>query len=436
MPRQPRDEPRDSAAPSDTPQGNSQPGMNARDYAPDGQHDDLKADVARRRAGLVELRRRFHQQPELSFEEHATAAAITDHLRQTGLEVREGLGGTGVVGLLRGTKPANGQAGADEHVLLVRADIDALPVQEISDAPYRSQVPGVMHACGHDGHIAIALTLAELLAARRDQFHGAVKFAFQPAEERIGGADLMIADGVLDAPTVDAVIGLHLWAPVPVGTISVQAGAVFASADEVFLRVRGHGGHGAMPHLAVDPIVAAAQIVVALQTLVSREISPFHPAVVTFGAIHGGEVFNVIADTVELQGTLRVYEASDRELLRRRIGEIARAVAQGMRAEVDYEIRRGCAACVNDSEMAALTRRAAEATVGAANVPGGDQRQAASDDMASFLAARPGCYFFVGASNPARGIVAPHHSARFDIDEDALPIGLETLARATLEYLG
>ncbi len=432
MPRQPRDH---ATSSSTLPWGNNQPGKNTPDYAPNGQHDDLRADIQRRRVGLVELRRRFHQRPELSFEEHETAAAIAEHLRRLGLDVRTGLGGTGVVGVLRGTKQAAEKQNKG-HVVLVRADIDALPIQEANDAPYRSQTPGVMHACGHDGHIAIALTLADLLADRRDQFHGAVKFAFQPAEERIGGADRMIADGALDDPNVDAVIGLHLWTSVPVGTLSVQAGPVFASADEVFLRVHGRGGHGAMPHLAVDPIVVAAQIVVALQTLVSREISPFHPAVVTFGSIHGGEAFNVIADTVELRGTLRAYEASDRELLRQRIGEVARDVAKGMRAEAEYEIRRGCAACVNDAEMAALTRRAAEATVGADGVPGGDQRQAASDDMASFLSARPGCYFFVGASNPARGIDAPHHSARFDIDEDALPIGLETLARATLEYLG
>ena len=404
------------------------------DYAPGGAHDDLRADIMRRRAGLVALRRWFHQRPELSFDEHATAATIADHLRRAGLDVQEGVGETGVVGLLRGTKTGAGSDGS-ERTLLVRADIDALPIAEANDVPYRSQAPGVMHACGHDGHIAIALTLAELLAARRDQLQGTVKFAFQPAEERIGGADKMIADGVLEDPHVDAVIGLHLWTPVPVGEVSVAAGAVFSSADELFVRVRGRGGHGAMPQLAVDPIVVAAEIVVAMQTLVSREISPFHPAVVTIGSIHGGEAFNIIADTVEMRGTLRAYDPADRELLRRRIGEVARFVAEGMRADVDYEIRRGCGACINDEAMAALTRRAAEATVGAGGVPGGDQRQAASDDMASFLNARPGCYFFVGASNAARGITAPHHSARFDIDEDALPIGLETLARATLEYL-
>ncbi|MEO7002850.1 MAG: amidohydrolase [Ktedonobacterales bacterium] len=402
--------------------------------APGGAQDELKADVSGRREALIALRRTFHQRPELSFAEHATAAAIADHLRTAGLAAREGVGDTGVVALLHGEKPL--AEGEQSKTLLVRADIDALPVQEVEGRPYGSQVPGKMHACGHDGHIAIALTLADLLAARRSEFSGVVKFVFQPAEERIGGALLMLRDGVMRDPDVDAVIGLHLWTPVPVGDISVQAGPVFSSADEVFLRVRGRGGHGAMPHLAVDPIVVAAQIVVALQTLVSREISPFHPAVITFGSIRGGDAFNVIADTVELHGTLRAYEAADRELLRRRIGEVAQGVAAGMRATVEYEVRGGCGACVNDEAMAALVRRAAEVTVGAEHVPGGDQRQAASDDMSYFLEAAPGCYFFVGASNPAQGIDAPHHSARFDIDENSLPIGLETLARATLEYLG
>jgi amidohydrolase len=185
----------------------------------------------------------------------------------------------------------------------------------------------------------------------------------------------------------------------------------------------------------VDPVVVAAEIVVALQTLVAREVSPFHPAVMTFGSIHGGAAFNIIADEVDLRGTLRAYDPADRELLRRRIAEVARGVAEAMRAEVDFELRGGCPACVNDAEMAALTRRAAVAAVGEENVPGGDQRQAASDDMAYFLEAAPGCYFFVGAGDPARGVAAPHHSPRFDIAEESLAIGLETLARATLDYL-
>jgi len=396
--------------------------------------DDLKAEIARRRPGLVELRRHFHAHPELSFEERETARTIAARLREIGLEVMEGVGGTGVVGLLRGT--ADGAAGAGERkTLLVRADIDALPVEEANDVPYRSRAPGVMHACGHDGHAAIALTLAALLADQRDRLRGNVKFAFQPAEERVGGAAPMIRDGVMENPHVDAVIGLHLWSPTHVGDVIVQAGPFFASADMFRLTIRGRGGHGAMPHLNVDPVVAAAQIVVAAQTLVSRETSPFHTAVVTFGEIHGGSASNIVADEVRLAGTIRDYDARDREHLSHRLGEVARGIATSLRAEAEYEIGPGCQACVNDPAITELVRSAAQAAVGVERIPAGDGRQSVSDDMALFLDAAPGCYFLVGAGNPERGITAPHHSARFDIDEESLPIGVEVLARAALEYL-
>ena len=392
-------------------------------------HDDLKADIAARHPALVELRRHFHERPETAFEEHETAREIAERLRRSGLEVTEGIGKTGVVGLLRG-------AAGKGKTLLVRADIDALPVTEANDTPYRSRNVGKMHACGHDGHIAIALTLADLLAQRRDALVGNVKFAFQPAEELAAGAKPMLKDGVLRDPDVDAVIGLHIWSQTPVGDVVVQEGPFFASADHVVLRVRGRGGHGAMPHLNVDPLVAAAQIVVALQTLISREISPFHPAVITFGSIHGGTASNVTADEVELQGTVRAYDAADRDHLLRRIEEVAVSVAGALRATAEMTMREGTPACVNDAEMAALVRRAAEATVGDDHIRKGDQRQSVSDDMALFLQATPGCYFLVGAGNMERGITASHHSAHFDIDEDSLPIGVEVMARAALEYLG
>lgn len=394
-------------------------------------HDDLKTAIAERTPDLVRLRRQFHEQPELAHEEHETARAIAEHLRRTGLDVTAGVGGTGVVGLLRGTAAGAGTG----KTLLVRADIDALPVREANDVEYRSRIEGRMHACGHDGHIAIALTLADLLASMRDRFSGNVKFAFQPAEERIGGADRMIADGMMENPHVDAVIGLHVWSPAPVGDVVVQAGPFFASADEIALRVRGRGGHGAMPHLNVDPIVAAAQIVTALQTLISREISPFHPAVLTFGTISGGTAFNVVADEVELRGTVRAYDPADREHVLRRVAEVAGGIATSLRAAADLEVINGCPACVNDAEITELVRRAAEATVGDVRIPAGDQRQSVSDDMAHFLNAAPGCYFLVGAGNPAKGITAPHHSNHFNIDEDCLPIGVEVMARAALEYL-
>jgi amidohydrolase len=390
--------------------------------------DDLRRDVLSRRARLVELRRHFHRHPELANEEHATAAAIAEHLRAAGLELRTGVGGTGVVALVRGAAPG--------RTLLIRADIDALPVLEANATEYTSATPGKMHACGHDGHIAIALVLAELLAARRGQMRGNVKFAFQPAEEVVGGAEPMVADGVLRDPDVDAVIGLHLWSPVPVGSVTVQAGPFFASADAVTLRVTGRGGHGAMPHHNVDPIVAAAQIITAAQTLVSRELAPSATGVVTFGMIHGGTATNVVADSVELGGTIRAYDPADRELLLRRLSEMARGMAGALRADADLERGPGIGACVNDPAITALVRRAAAATVGEDHLTPGDGRQPVSDDMAVFLAAVPGCYFLVGVGNPAKGITAPHHSNRFDLDEDALPIGVEVMARAALEFLG
>ncbi|GAC1450039.1 MAG: amidohydrolase [Ktedonobacterales bacterium] len=391
------------------------------------QADDLHSEIAGYRPRLVELRRHFHMHPELAFEEHATAATIAEQLRGSGLEVREGVGGTGVVGLVRGGEPG--------RTLLIRADIDALPVQELNEAEYASRTPGTMHACGHDGHTAIALVVADLLARRREHLRGNVKFAFQPAEERVGGAAPMVAAGALHDPDVDAAIGLHLWSPLHVGDVIVQAGPFFASADWIRLRVRGRGGHGAVPHHNVDPIVAAAHIITAAQTLVSREIAPSHTAVVSFGSIHGGTAGNIVADEVEIDGTVRTYDAADREHLLRRLDELARSVASGLRATAELQVGTGVGAVINDPGITEVVRRAAVAAVGAEHIPSGDGRQSVSDDMAVFLEQVPGCYFLVGAGHPERGIDAPHHSSRFDIDEDALPIGVEVLARATLDFL-
>ncbi len=390
---------------------------------------DIHEAVMARQDDMVALRRDLHMHPELSFEEERTAGVIAERLRALGLEVRTGIGRTGVVGVLRG-----GAAGADARTIMIRADVDALPIQEVSDASYRSQSPGKMHACGHDGHVAIALAAAAVLTERAAELPGHVVFAFQPAEERASGAVEMIADGALEDPHVDAVIGLHVWSQVPVGTVGVRPGPIFASADEINLRVRGRGGHGAIPEANVDPIVAAAQIITALQTLVSREISPFHSAVVTIGAIHGGTAFNIIPDEVELRGTVRTHDPVDRAHLMRRIPELANEVAAGLRATVEFSSDIGIPPCVSETGMAELVRRAAVATVGADHVTA-DCVQMVGDDMALFLNAVPGCYFLVGVGNAARGITAPHHNAHFDIDEGGLPIGAEVLVRAALDFL-
>jgi len=387
---------------------------------------DVRQEVQRRRDELIALRRDFHRHPELAFEEERTARIIADRLRELRYDQVERVAGTGVVGVLKGQQPGK--------TLLIRADIDALPIQEANDVEYRSQEPGKMHACGHDGHTAIGLVVADVLAQHRDALRGTVKLAFQPAEERIGGARPMIDAGVMRNPDVDAVIGLHLWNVEQVGVVGVRPGPVFASADALTFQVKGRGGHGAMPHLNVDPIVAAAQIVTALQTLVSREISPLHPAVVTIGTIHGGTAFNVVADGVEMQGTVRAFAPEDRELLLRRVAELSRDVAHALGAACEVVVEYGCPPCINNPEIAELVRRAAVATVGQDRVAG-DAVTTGSDDMAYFLDSAPGCYFLVGSRNPAKGCDAPHHSARFDIDEDALPIGAEVTLRAALEYL-
>jgi amidohydrolase len=391
--------------------------------------DSLHDAVMAQNDTMIAMRRDLHQHPELAFEETRTAQIIADRLRTLDLEVREHIGRTGVVGVLRG-----GAAGEDARTLLIRADIDALPIQEANETDFRSQESGKMHACGHDGHVAIALGVATVLAAQRDSLPGNIVFAFQPAEERASGAEEMIRAGALSDPPVDGVIGLHIWNQLPVGVVGVRPGPIFASADEIILTVRGRGGHGAMPELNIDPIVAAAQIVSALQTLVSREISPFHPAVVTIGAIHGGTAFNVIADEVVLSGTVRTHDEADRAHLLRRIGELAREVAQGMRAMCTLTSDIGIPACFSDAGMAALVQRAAIATVGEDHVTA-DCIQTVGDDMALFLNAVPGCYFLVGAGDMAHGIPAPHHSAHFAIHEGCLPIGAEVLARAALDYL-
>ena len=388
---------------------------------------ELHAEVESLRDQLVALRRHFHQHPELAWQEHATARTVVQRLRSAGIEVREGVAGTGVVGLLRGASPG--------RTLLVRADIDALPLDERTGADYASLTPGTMHACGHDGHIAIALTLAELLIRHRERLRGNVKFVFQPAEEQASGAVPMVNAGVLRDPTVDAAIGLHLWSPLAVGQVIVREGSFWPSADSVTLRVRGRGGHGAMPHYNVDTVLAASQIVVAAQSLVSREVNPLDAGVVTFGMVHGGTAGNITPDEVVLGGTVRAFSQEDRELLLRRLGELAQGIAHAMRAEAEVVVGAGTPPVVNDPHITALVRSAAEEVVGPSGLPGGEGRTSVSDDMAVFLEHVPGCYFMVGVGNSERGITAPHHSAWFDMDENGLVIGLEVLARAALAYL-
>jgi amidohydrolase len=387
----------------------------------------LREDLKRREADMVELRRHLHRHPELSFEEKATAELIADRLRAIGLdEVQTNVGGHGVVGLLRG-----GQSG---KTVMVRADTDALPIQEQTGASYRSENANVMHACGHDGHVAISLTLAASFAAKRAELPGTVKFVFQPAEERGGGARPMIRDGVLHSPEVDSVVGLHLWNNLPVGQIGITNGPIFANADGYEITVHGKGGHGALPHQTVDALVVASHIVVALQTLVSREVTPMLPAVVTVGSFHSGSAFNIINEQAHLAGTFRTVTAEAREYITKRIQEVAEGVAKAMRATIKIDFKIGVPAVVNNPAVANVVRGAASTILGDANVITVEPVTIA-DDMSEFLLAKPGCYFLMGSANAAKGLNASHHHPKFDFDEDCLVPAAEIIGRSVLQLL-
>ena len=390
--------------------------------------DRLKSDIDELVPDMVAMRRDLHEHPELAFEEVRTSGIVAQRLRTLGLEVQTGVAKTGVVGLLRG-----GASKPGAKTIAIRADMDALPIHELNEIDYRSTVDGKMHACGHDGHTSILLAVADILSKRRAELAGNVKFVFQPAEEMIGGAAPMIKEGAMQG--VDGIIGLHVISDYPIGRVGVRSGPIFASADRFILTVKGKGGHAAMPEASVDPIVIAAYIVTALQTLISRETSPFKPAVITIGKIQAGTAFNIIPETAEMHGTMRAFSAEHRQKLVRRIGEIAAGVATAMGGSCNVEIIAGCPPCVNDTGMTEVVYKAAVAAVGEKDVDDGEVvMSTGSDDMARFLEAVPGCYFIVGAKNEAKGASYPHHHPRFNIDEDAMPIGVEVLTRAAMEY--
>ncbi|HUY58041.1 MAG TPA: M20 family metallopeptidase [Candidatus Micrarchaeaceae archaeon] len=388
---------------------------------------DLHAESQALAPQLVADRRHLHRHPELAGHEKQTSNYIAGRLEALGLNPKLLLDGTAVTVDIAGE-------GSGERVLLIRADTDALPIQERGEArPYRSQIPGAMHACGHDGHIAIALATAQLLASHRGQFGGLVRVIFQPAEETAGGAERMIAAGVMDFPPVGAALGLHLWSGQQVGRVGVRDGAIFASADEFGVEIRGRGGHGALPHQALDPIPIASLIVLALQTLVSRETSPYSSTVVTVGTIQAGQAFNIIPETAQLAGTVRAFTEEDRERLLRRIGEVASGIAGAFGASATMTRGAGCPPVVCDPVMAEVVREAVRESSGFELVE--PEPLTVGDDVGLFLRRVPGCYFLLGAGNESTGITAPHHHPDFDIDEACLPIGAEVMTRATLDYL-
>ena len=379
--------------------------------------------------GVIADRRHLHAHPELAFEEVETSRFVTERLRALGVAaIQTGLAQTGVTGLIHGCK------GRGKTVLL-RADMDALPLDELNDVEYRSQHPGMMHACGHDAHTAMLLGVARVLIDRRDEFAGTVKLLFQPAEEvPPGGAKPMIEAGVLDEPHVDAVFGVHLDQGLPAGTIALAAGPVLAAADRFTAVIRGRGGHGAQPQKAVDPIAIGAQIVTTLQTLVSRELDPIATGVISVCAFNSGAAFNVIPDTAELRGTVRTFTPENRQFLQERIPALISGVATAMRAEAVVDYALGYPPTVNEPEMTELVRAVASEVVGAENVIDAPPKMA-GEDFSYFLIERPGCFFFIGSNSEERGLIWQHHHPRFDFDEAAMAVGIEAVVRTALRYL-
>ncbi len=373
------------------------------------------------------MRRDFHAHPELGFHEIRTAGIVARELTSIGLEVHTGVGGTGVVALLEGGKPG--------PVVLARADMDALPIREETGAPYASKNLGVMHACGHDGHTAILLTVAKMLTAHRKELAGTVKFMFQPAEEGMGGAEKMVLDGTLESPKVDVALALHVWNEKPVGWIGIASGPAMAGADIFKIKVIGKGGHGAVPHLAVDPILAAAQMVSALQGIVARNVAPLETAVVSVCTIRGGETFNVIPSVVELTGTIRTFDTAVRTHVLERFEKTVHSVAKGMGCQAKLDLQILTPATINQSETAKRVQAVARRLFPDGEVDTADYITMGSEDFAFVLEKVPGCFFFIGSANPEKGLNAGHHHPKFDIDETALPRGAALMAAAINDLL-
>jgi amidohydrolase len=377
-------------------------------------------------AEIRDLRRDLHAHPELAFEEIRTAGVVADRLKALGLEPRTGIGRTGVHAVVRGSRSG--------RVVLLRADMDALPIQEENETPYRSRNAGKMHACGHDCHTSVLLGVAKQLARQRAELAGAVSLVFQPAEETGGGANAMIADGVLDDPRVDAAFGIHVWQDLPLGKVGVTPGPFMAAVDEFEVKIRGVGAHAAMPHFGKDPVVALAHAVVALQTIASRETDPLKEVVVSVTQLQAGSAFNIIPGTATMIGTVRVFDPAIWEELPRRFERVVRGVVEALGCTAEIEYTRHNRPTVNDPAMAKVAHEVAAEVVGAANVLT-DVRTMGGEDFSAFLARVPGCFIAVGSRNEARGLVHDHHHPRFDVDEACLGIGGEILLRLARRFV-
>lgn len=381
--------------------------------------------IRERQQTLTAWRHHIHAHPELAYEEKATSDFVADKLADFGLEIHRGLGGTGVVGTLR--------SGTSERAIGLRADMDALPIQELNEFAHRSRHDGLMHACGHDGHTTMLLGAAEHLAANPD-FDGVVHFIFQPAEEGRAGAKAMIDDGLFELFPVETVYGMHNWPGLPVGEFAVRVGPQMAASDKFEITVRGRGGHAAMPHQTIDPVVTAAHVITALQSLASRNTEPTDSVVVSVTVLRGGETFNVIPDEVVLKGTARTLTPETRDRIERDIARVAAGVAEGFGAAAETTYHRTYPPTVNTAAEAEIAARAAAAVVGAKNVHRDLPPTMGGEDFAFMLQEKPGCYLWLGNGPGEGGCML--HNARYDFNDDALPVGVAYWVRLVGELLG
>ncbi|WP_370829762.1 M20 family metallopeptidase [Clostridium sp.] len=378
---------------------------------------------------LIEIRRTLHQYPELGFEETNTSKFIKDFLTKEGITFKE-FAGTGVCGIIEGTKE-----GENKKVIGLRADIDGLPMQDKKSCSYASKISGKMHACGHDGHTTILLGAAKLLNKNKDKFNGTIKLIFEPAEETTGGAKVMIEEGVLTNPNVDVMCGLHVEETLDAGMIMVRRGTVNAASNPFNITIKGSGGHGAYPDTAVDPIVMASHVVTSLQSIVSREIKPVNPAVVTIGSIHGGTAQNIIPNEVKLGGIIRTMTNEDREFAKLRLKEIVNGVCTTFRGSAEIEIEESYPCLYNDDDMVKILENSAKNIIGAENVKVQKNPKLGVESFAYFANKVPSVFYFLGIRNEEKGIIYPAHNSLFDIDEDALPIGVAIQCEVAMNYL-
>jgi len=394
--------------------------------------DDLLSQAKELFPYTQSLRRDFHMHPELGFREIRTGGIVARELESLGIEVTKGVGKTGVVALLEGAHPG--------PTLLLRFDMDALPIAEETDADYASQNSGVMHACGHDGHTAIGLTVARILNAHRDQLAGTIKFCFQPSEEgtngeEIGGAQMMMRNGLFDNPRVDMALALHLWNEQPLGWLGVAGGPSMAGAELFDVKITGKGGHGAVPNATIDPIVAAAHIVTALQTIVSRNVSPFETAVISVTTFHSGSAFNVIPQEARIQGTIRTFDKSVRAKVLERFEQIVRGTAETLGCQAEITIKRITPALVNDPSISERVQETSRRILPDFNLHTDGYLTMGAEDAAFLLEKVNGCFFFVGSANKERNLDYGHHHPKFDFDEEALIHGSALMAAAAMDLL-